>query len=82
MTRVYDADVEPVDARVIALLEALERAAPDPGPVPLSEDYLRAVERAEALPGNRAGMDKSWVERSRREFRDYFTRVQRVRPAP
>ena len=41
----------------------LVRDAPDPGFTPLSAGYLRAVERVEALPGNRSGADKSWVLR-------------------
>ena len=29
----------------------------------MSAEYLRAVDRVERLPGNRTGVDKSWVLR-------------------
>ncbi len=45
-----------------AILDAL-RQPPGTAPVTLSEAYLRAVERAEALPANRNGADKTWVLR-------------------
>ena len=45
------------------ILDTLARDAPDAGFTPLSAGYLRAVERVERLPGNRAGADKSWVLR-------------------
>lgn len=47
-------------------LEAIERAKaslPPEGPVVLSEEYLRLIERVEALPENRPGTDKTWTER-------------------
>lgn len=75
----YDADVDPANARAIAILERCRESPREMGPVRLSEAYLRAVERLEALPENLPSADKTWVERSRREFREYFARV---RPAP
>lgn len=49
------------------------------GPVTLSAEYLAAVERVEALPQNRPGADKGWVERSLRAFREHYGRTVRVR---
>jgi hypothetical protein len=78
---VYDAVVDPANARAIAILERFRRSHSDRGPVQLRQEYLQAVERLEALSENRAGVDKSWVERSRRDFREYLARVQRRRPS-
>lgn len=58
-------------------LEAIDRAVAEVrrlprGPLPLREDYLRAVEAVERLPMNQSGADKTWVweavERDRRHF--------------
>ena len=46
-----------------AILDAAARWRPETAPVTLSEEYLRAVERVEALPSNRSGADKTWVLR-------------------
>ena len=46
-----------------AILDAAARWLPETSPVTLSEEYLRAVERVEALPSNRNGADKTWVLR-------------------
>ncbi len=54
------------------ILDALTRDATDTGFRPLSPGYLRAVERVEKLPANRAGADKSWVLRQ-------FAAAMRVR---
>ena len=46
-------------------LEAIAKAVAmqPPGPVVLSAEYLRLLERLEALPESRPGTDKSWTER-------------------
>jgi hypothetical protein len=49
------------------------------GPVPLSDEYRRAIERVELLPQNRAGADKSWVEQSIQEYRAHYFRASRAR---
>ena len=49
--------------RTLAAIESAVRSKPPEGPVVLSAEYLRLVERAEALPANRPGTDKTWVER-------------------
>jgi hypothetical protein len=46
------------------VLRQAERWKPPAGPVVLTEEYLRLVERAERLPQNRPGSDKTWVERA------------------
>lgn len=43
------------------------------------DEYMRMVERVEALPENRSGADKSSVERGARSFRDHYDRIQRSR---
>ena len=49
------------------------------GPAALSAEYLDAIARCEALPENQNGSDKTWVERSRRQFREHYTRAKQVR---
>ncbi|HVS11695.1 MAG TPA: hypothetical protein VMS76_17640 [Planctomycetota bacterium] len=70
-----------MDPQLKAALEILEKAErewqPPPGPIVLTEDYLRQVERVEALPRNQPGEDKTWVERVDREDRSYFRSIVR-----
>lgn len=49
------------------------------GPARLSAEYLRAIAQCEALPENQSGCDKTWVERSRRQFREHYAQAKRVR---
>ena len=46
-----------------AILDTALRRPPETGPVTLPDEYRRAVERADALPENRDGADKTWVLR-------------------
>ena len=46
------------------LIREAKRSLPPPGPVVLTEEYLRWVELAEQLPENRSGSDKTWTERT------------------
>jgi hypothetical protein len=48
-------------------------------PIILDPRYLRAVEKLEALPENRSGADKTWVERALRGWRGHYSRAVRVR---
>ena len=55
-----------VDEGTRKALEAIAAAKamqPPEGPVVLSEEYLRLIERAERLPENRPGTNKAWTER-------------------
>lgn len=45
------------------------------GPVELSQEYLELVRQVEELPQNRAGTDKSWVERSLREYLEHYAQL-------
>jgi len=49
------------------------------GPVSLSPEYLHLVRACEALPENRSGSDKTWVEDCLRAFREHYARSRRVR---
>lgn len=62
---------------LVRILEPFRNMRIETGPVPLSGEYLRMVEEVESAPENRPGADKTWVERARREFREYFARVAR-----
>ncbi len=62
--------------KAIRILDELvcERA---PGPYLVDAEYARLIERAEALPGNQDGADKSWVFRAMQE---YVASHKRTRP--
>lgn len=49
--------------RALAGIDEAVAWKPPEGPIVLSEEYLRLVERAERLPENRPGADKTWTER-------------------
>jgi len=49
------------------------------GPVTLSAEYLLVIARCEALPENQNGSDKTWVERSQRQFREHYAQAKQVR---
>ena len=46
--------------------------------IEVDEEYVRAIELAEALPSNQTGADKTWVWKMDAAFRQYY---KRVRPA-
>ena len=48
-------------------------------PIPVSDAYLRAIEKLESLPQNQSGADKTWVERAIRSFREHYAKAVRVR---
>ncbi len=62
--------------KAIRILDELvcERA---PGPYLVDAEYARLIERAEALPGNQDGTDKSWVEQLVHDSREFWRRVKR-----
>jgi hypothetical protein len=65
-------------------LESIEKAnasLPPEGPVVLSAEYLRLIERVEALPENRPGTDKSWTERVLTSWKRALKTVREVPPA-
>jgi hypothetical protein len=78
--------VDPETEACIKLVRELaEKWQPPPGPIVLSEDYLRLVERLEQHPRNAAGRDKSWVERMDQEDREHFRSIVRhddTKPRP
>lgn len=61
---------------LVRILEPFRNMRIETGPVTLSEEYLRMVEEVESAPENQSGTDKTWVETARREFRDYFARIE------
>ena len=62
---------------LVRILEPFRKMRIETGPVTLSDEYLQMVEEVEAAPENQTGADKTWVETSQREFREYFARVAR-----
>lgn len=67
----------PADKALRAIDAAVEEVARLTGPVTLDEEYLRAVERVEAMPQNQSGADKTWVHDAQRQFREHFKRARR-----
>ena len=61
-------------------LEAIDRVCETPsatGPVILEPEYLRMLERVQALPQNQHGVDKSWVEESHVEWIAHYRDARR-----
>lgn len=66
-----------MDSDVEAVLKMLRGLPPVPtGPVELSPEYLRAVERVESHPSNQSGVDKTWVGETLRRNRAHFARAR------
>ena len=63
--------------KALKILDELvcERA---PGPYVIDAEYARLIERAEALPCNQDGADKTWVFRA---MEGYLEELRRTRPA-
>lgn len=51
----------------------------DENDVPLSEAYLKAVERVESDPRNENGADKTWVAKAIRDSKAHFAKAVRLR---
>jgi hypothetical protein len=64
------------DKALRAIDEAVAEVARLSGPVTLDADYLRAIERVEAMPENQSGADKTWVSEAQRQFREHFRRAR------
>ncbi len=65
--------------RALAAIEEAQAWLSRQGPIVLTEEYLEAIRRAEALAANQPGGDKSWVERSLGEFLKSYTVIERAR---
>lgn len=63
------------DDPAIKLLDEFARMPREVGPVSLSAEYVRAVERVESLAKNQARTDKSWVPRLIAESRRLYARA-------
>jgi len=78
MTREYNRDVDTELAAVLRMLdEAVEEAKSIR--IDVDDEYVRAIELAEALPQNQSGANKDWVSRMDRAFREHYKRARRVR---
>jgi hypothetical protein len=62
---------------LVRILEPFRNMRIETGPVTLTQEYLRMVDEVEAAPENQSGADKTWVETTQHEFREYFARVAR-----
>lgn len=51
---------------------------PPEGPIVLSDEYLRLVDRAADLPQNRPGSDKTWTERVLIEWKRALETVREI----
>jgi hypothetical protein len=68
----------PTRDEVLRLLDEYARAPRLSGPVSLSEDYLDAVRRWEALPENAERSEKGWVLRADRSWRQSMAQSRLV----
>jgi hypothetical protein len=69
--------MESADKALRAIDAAVAEVARTSGPVRLEAEYLRAIERVEALPANRSGSDKTWVWEAIERDRRHFARARR-----
>src|SRR5262245_30954392 len=69
-----------MDAELDDVFRMLERVAEEAKSIriEIDEEYLLAIELAEALPSNQTGCDKTWVWRMDAAFRSYFKGVKRA----
>lgn len=71
-----------MDPELRKALELLDRAErewkPVPGPVTLSAEYLRLLERVGALPENRPGTEKGYALNADADWRELLARVRRA----
>ena len=66
-----------MDPELEETLRMLKSFGPVPtGPVQLSPEYLKAVERVENHPDNQSGSDKTWVGAALRRNRAHFERAR------
>jgi hypothetical protein len=72
--------MDEVTRRALDGIAAAESAQPSEGPIVLSKEYLRLVERAEKLPENRPGTDKTWTERVLEEWTHLVETARRLPP--
>jgi hypothetical protein len=68
----------PTRAEALQLLAEYAGAPRPSGPVPLSEAYLQAIQRWEALPENAEGSQKAWVLLAERSWRRSMARSRLV----
>ena len=69
---------DPHAEAALRLLDEICRTPIPTGPVTLSEEYLEAVRRVEAMPQNRSGSDKTWIEEAIRQFREHYQRAREI----
>jgi hypothetical protein len=72
--------VDEATRKALKILDDLVCERPPP-PYVLDEEYLHLIERAEALPSNQDGAEKSWIERVVAESLATWSSVRRV-PKP
>ncbi len=71
--------MDPDLRKVLELLDRAEREwKPLPGPVALTAEYLRLIQRVEDLPSNRPGTEKGDVDRADLAWRDLLARIRRA----
>ena len=68
----------PAREDVLLLLGAHARLPKPSGSIPLSQRYLEAIERWEALPENGERTEKGWVLRADRSWRRVIARARLV----
>jgi hypothetical protein len=67
----------PADKALRAIDDAVAEVSRLSGPVTLDAEYLRAIERVEAMPQNQSGADKTWIREAVERDRRHFARIRR-----
>ncbi len=67
-------------ARALESIEAAVRWKLTLGPIVLEDEYLRSIDRVEALPRNRPGNDKAWLGPMVAARKRFFEAIDRSSP--
>lgn len=70
--------MDDVTRRALDGIAAAKAMQPKPGPIVLSDEYLRLIERVEQLPENRPGTDKTWTERVLESWKQALKTVREI----
>lgn len=73
-------EMDEVTRRALEGIKAAETVKPRAGPVVLSDEYVRLVQRVEQLQENRPGTDKTWTERVLAEWKRLVESARELPP--
>jgi len=81
LTLAYAAMVDETAKKALRGIAWAESLQPPEGPITLSTEYLRLIERVENLVENCDGADKAWTERALSSWQDEVQSAREIRRA-